>query len=115
MRTRLVVLSLLFPAIACGGVSASAACEAYAEAFCSKRFQCSAAQAQTRYTSEAGCRTAVSGELGCRALTANPCPNGQKLDASGLEQCVSDTKNQDCASFARSTPASCDGDLFVCR
>jgi hypothetical protein len=114
MRTRLVVLSLLFPA-ACGGASATAGCEAYAEAFCSKTFRCSAAAAQARYTSEAGCQTAVSGELGCRSLTANPCANGQKLDASGLEQCVSDTKDQDCPSFARGTPASCDGDLFVCR
>jgi hypothetical protein len=28
---------------------------------------------------------------------------------------VSDTKDQDCVSFARSTPASCNGNLFACR
>jgi hypothetical protein len=57
----------------------------------------------------------VAAELGCSTLSANPCASGQRLDSSGLEQCVSDTKDQDCVSFARSTPASCDANLFVCR
>ena len=115
MRTRLVLLSLLIPAFACGGGGASGGCESYADAFCSKTFHCSAADAQATYTSEAGCRSKVSADLGCADLSANPCASGQHLDSSGLEQCVSDTKDQDCVSFARSVPASCDGNLFVCR
>jgi hypothetical protein len=115
MKTRIVALSLVvFPA-ACGGGGASGGCESYAEAFCSKTFRCSTAEAQARYTSEAGCRTAVASELGCANLSANPCASGRRLDSSGLEQCVTDTKDQDRISFARSVPASCDGNLFVCR
>jgi hypothetical protein len=115
MKTRIVVVCLVALSAACGSGGATGGCESYAEAFCSKTFRCSAAEAQARYTTEAGCRSAVASELGCSTLSANPCASGQRLDSSGLEQCVSDTKDQDCVSFSRSAPASCSGDLFVCR
>src|SRR3974390_359056 len=115
MKTRTVALCLVILSAACGGGGASGGCAAYAEAFCSKTFRCSAADAQATYTSEAGCRTAVASELGCANLSANPCASGQHLDSSGLDQCVSDTKDQDCVSFGRSAPASGQGDLFACR
>jgi hypothetical protein len=115
MKTRILMASVAVLGAACGGGGASGGCESYAEAFCSKTFRCSAAEAQARYTTEAGCRSAVASKLGCSSLSANPCASGQRLDASGLEQCVSDTKDQDCVTFARSVPASCDGNLFACK
>ena len=115
MKTRIVALCLVVVSAACGSGGASGACESYAEAYCSKLFHCSAADAQATYTSEAGCRSTVASDLGCSSLSSNPCPDGRRLDSSGLEQCISDTKDQDCVSFDRALPASCNGDLFVCR
>src|SRR5262245_36063192 len=101
MNTRMICLYLVVLSAACGDSGTTAVCESYAEAHCSKLFHCSASEAQATYTTEAGCRSAVASELGCSSLSANPCPDGKNLDASGLEQCVSDTKDQDCVSFER--------------
>ena len=115
MKTRVGSLFIVVLSAACGGSSASGGCEAYVAAYCQKTFRCSASDAQRTYTTEAGCRSAVSAELGCNALSSNPCADGQKLDTGRLEQCVNDTNDQDCVSFAQATPASCEGDLVACR
>ncbi len=115
MTTRAMLLSLLLLSAGCGGGDPGSGCQAYAATYCSKLFRCSASEAQGLYVSEGGCRTAVASQLGCSTLSSNPCGDGEHLDASGLAQCVHDTEAQDCVSFVRSVPASCDGDLFVCR
>jgi hypothetical protein len=96
------------------------ACDAYAQAFCSRNLACLTGNDLSNFQAQYGstldvCMTSYENANHCNAGQA-PCPVGLSYDTNQVEQCASDYQNSSCLDVSQPgfQPASCTPDK-VCH